>query len=121
MARGDPIEGTVLVLVTAQAAVGERVPDLIDAVQARLGPRLAEYRRRYEVVHETEDAVVCLAESGHLDEVCADLDLDDREADAVRRAHQEQARRVAREADAEAAMETALEIRDPVVIGRGEG
>ncbi len=118
MARGDPIEGTVIVLVTAQAAVGERVPDLVDEVQAHLGPRLAEYRRRYEVVFETDEAVVCLAEDGHIDEVCADLGLDDREADAIRRAHEEQARRTAREHDDEAGLETAVEIRDPVVIGK---
>lgn len=120
MARGDPIEGTVIVLVTAQAAVGERVPDLIDDVQAHLGPRLEEYTRRYEVVHETDDAVVCLAEDGHLSSVCADLDLDDRETDAVRRAHEEQARRIARDHDDASGLEAAIEIRDPVVIGRGE-
>lgn len=120
MARGDPIEGTVLVLVTAQAAVGERVPDLIDDVQAHLGPRLETYRRRYEVLEETDDAVVVLAPDGHLDTVGDELDLDDREVDAVRRAHAEQARRIAREAGDEAAVETATEIRDPVVIGRDD-
>jgi len=120
VARGDPIEGTVIVLVTAQAAVGERVPDLVDEVQAHLGPRLDGYTRQYEVVHETEDAVVCLAEDGHLSSVCADLGMDDREADAVRRAHEEQARRIARERDDETGIESALEIRDAVVIGRGE-
>jgi len=119
VARGDPIEGTVLVLVTAQAAVGERVPDLIDDVQAHLGPRLDEYCRRYEVVHETDDATVVLADDGHLDDVCDDLDLSDRERDAVRRAHEEQARRIARGADDEAALSAALDIRDPIVIGHG--
>jgi hypothetical protein len=120
MARGDPIEGTVLVLVTAQAAVGERLPDLIDTVQDHLGPRLDEYRRRYEVLEETDDAVVFLAPDGHLDDVGAEMDLDDREVAAVRRAHAEQARRIAREAGDEAAVDTATEIRDPVVIGRGD-
>lgn len=119
MARGDPIEGTVLVLVTAQAAVGERVPDIVDDVQAHLGPRLDEYRRRYEVIEETDDAVVVLAPDGHLETVGDELDLNDREVDAVRRAHTEQARRIAREAGDEAAVDAATEIRDPLVIGRG--
>jgi len=53
---------------------------------------------------------------GHWAEVCSDLGLPEREVDAVRRAHAQQLRRVGSKTDRREEFETALEIREAVVI-----
>lgn len=117
---GDPIEGQVLVLTAAKASVPpERLPTLVDQVQTLLGPALERYRREYERCYADKDLEVFLAEWGHWDELAADLDLSERERSAVRRAHEEQLRRIGRRTDRESAFETALEIREPICIGTG--
>lgn len=118
MGRGDPIEGQVLLLASAKASVGNRLPDIVDEAQAHLGARLDELGRRYETVYECDEYVVLLAERGFWDGVAHTLDLTDRERTALRRAHEEQFRRVGRREERLEEFETALDIRTPVVVGR---
>lgn len=116
---GDPIEGQVLLLAGAKASVPpERLPDLVDRVQADLEPRLDTYRRRYECIVETADACYFLVETTHWEQLCDRLAFDERETDAVRRAHHEQLRRTGRRDGREAEFETALDLRECVVVGR---
>ena len=114
---GDPIEGQVLLLTAAKASVSaSRLPDLIERVQDDLEGRLETYRREYECFLETDERRIFLVEWGHWDGLADRLGLDRRETSAVRRAHEEQLLRASRRVDREAEAETALEIRDPVVI-----
>ncbi|NHN46914.1 hypothetical protein G9464_04795 [Halostella sp. JP-L12] len=114
---GDAIEGQILLVAGAKASVAaERLPALVEQVAAELS--LAEYRERFECVHEDDDRAVFLADPDHWERLGEDLDLVDRERDAVRRAHEEQVRRIARREDRESEFESALEIRDPVVVGK---
>jgi len=118
-ATGDPLDGEVLLMAGAKASVApERLPALVDRVQAELGPRIDEYRRRYECVHEDDDRAAFLADDDHWERVGEELGLHRREYDALRRAHAEQVRRIGRKTDREAAMASALEIRSAVVVGR---
>jgi len=112
-----PIEGTALVKTAALASVpAERLPELLARVQADLGPRLDEYRRRYERISAESDREAFLVELDHWEGVADRLDLSDRERDAVVRAHETAVER-AGNGDRRAEFETALEIRTGVVIG----
>ncbi|WP_255170476.1 hypothetical protein [Natrononativus amylolyticus] len=117
---GDPIDGQVLVLAGAKASVApSRLPSLVARVQERLAPELESYRRACECVHEDADRAIFLVEWGHWADLGDRFDLEPRDRSAVRRAHEEQLRRVGRRDDREDEFETALEIREPVVIGVG--
>lgn len=117
---GDPVDGQVLLLAAAKASVGpQRLPDLVDLVQADLRPRSEAYAREYERAYETDDYVAFFVEDGHWERIGERVDLGDREVDAVRRAHHEQLERDGRRTDRLAEFETALEIRDCVLIGTG--
>ncbi|WP_318568288.1 hypothetical protein [Salinigranum marinum] len=118
MARGDPLDGQVLLLTAAKASVAAReLPALVDRVQADLGPRLATYRRAYEAVDESPDRWTFLVPPDHWEEVGRRLDLTRREREAVRRAHEEQLRRVGSRQERREEFESALDIRSAVVIG----
>ncbi|WP_049922652.1 hypothetical protein [Halopiger djelfimassiliensis] len=115
---GEPIEGQVLLLTAAKASVPpNRLPALVDRAQAVLDSRRERYRREYERVYEGETFEAFLVKWGHWDELGEELSLTARERSAVRRAHEEQLLRVGRRSDREPEFETALEIREPVVIG----
>jgi hypothetical protein len=112
-----PIEGAALVKTAALASVpAERLPELLARVQADLGPRIDEYRRRYERIAADPDRETFLVESDHWEGVADRLGLSDRERDAVARAHETAVER-AGGSDQRAEFETALEIRSGVVIG----
>ncbi|MHC3438784.1 hypothetical protein ACYJ1Y_11970 [Natrialbaceae archaeon A-gly3] len=114
---GDPIEGQVLLLTAAKASVpASRLPDLLECVQGDLEGRLERYRREYECFLETDERRVFLVEWGHWDEIADRLELNQREVSAVRRAHEEQLRRMSRRDGTREEVEATLEIRDPVVI-----
>lgn len=115
---GDPIEGQMILLATAKSSVGDRLPSLVDRVQDHLGPDRAEYRRQYETVYADDERLVLLAEDGFWDDLAVELELTPRERDAVRRAHVEQTLRIGRNEGREGEFETALEIREPLVLGR---
>ena len=114
---GDPIDGDALVLAAAKASVsGERLPELVDRAQEYLAGRRADYGRRYERAHETDDRVVFFVEEGHWAELGEELDLDRREWTALRRAHEEHLKRLGSDLDRREEFESALELREAVVI-----
>jgi hypothetical protein len=116
---GGPIDGQILLLTAAKASVSpQRLPDLVDLVQADLAPRFEEYARQYEVAIEREDSAAFFVPEGHWETIGDRLDFSRLETDAVRRAHHEQLTRQGRRADRLDEFETALEIRDCVLIGR---
>ncbi|WP_233203864.1 hypothetical protein [Halegenticoccus soli] len=122
VADGDdesPIEGQILLLTAAKASVPpQELPGLVARAQSALGPRLDDYRRRYELVNETPDACAFLVQRGHWEEVGAELGFERRETDAIRRAHEEQLRRFGSREGRREEFEAALEIREAAVIGR---
>lgn len=114
-----PVDGQVVLLTGAKASVPlELVPTLLDRAQSDLGARLDDYRREYECIHETDERLVFLVPLGHWASAGERLGFGRREADAVRRAHEEQLRRLGREEDREEEFETALEVREVAVVGR---
>jgi hypothetical protein len=117
---GGPLDGTALVLAAAKASVsGERLPDLADRAQALLEARLPAYGRRYECPYEDADAAVFFVESGHWADLGEEMALDEREWQALRRVHAEHLRELGEELDRSEEFETALEMREAVVVGQG--
>lgn len=117
---GEPIEGQILLLAAAKSSVTPtRLPDLVDVAQEHLAAERERYRREYERLYDDDDLEAFAVETGHWAELGAELELGDRELSAVRRAHEEQLLRIGRRTDREDEFETALEIREPVVIGTG--
>jgi hypothetical protein len=115
---GGPLDGNALVLAAAQASVsGERLPDLADQAQKYLKSRLDEYRRRYEQAYTDGTQTVFFVEEGHWADIGTDIDLDPREWKALRRVHAEHLKRLGSDLDRRGEFETALEVREAVVIG----
>ncbi|WP_430503919.1 hypothetical protein [Haloparvum sp. PAK95] len=116
-----PIDGTALVKAGAVASVPlSRLPELLYRVQAHLRDRIDEYRRSYERIHAADEREAFLVEDGHWDDVGDELGLAEREADAVRRAHEAQVERFGSSENRREEVETALEIRTAVVVGVAE-
>lgn len=114
-----PLDGDVLVLAGAKASVSpDRLPELVRRAQRHLGPRLDEFERAYETVDADDERVVFLVSTGFWSDVGAELGLESREADALRRAHGQQLRRIGSETDRREEFVTALEIREALVVGR---
>lgn len=120
---GEPIEGQILLLAAAKSSVTPtQLPDLVDVVQKRLATDRDRYRRQYERLYADDGLEAFAVETGHWAELAGELGLSDRELSAVERAHEEQLLRIGRRTDREDEFETALEIREPVVIGtNGDG
>lgn len=117
---GGPIDGDALVLAAATGSVaGERLPELVETVQERLGGRAGEYRREYECVHEDDGGAVFLVDRGHWAEIGERLDLEEREWKSVRRAHAAHLERLGRNLGRAEEFEAALEVREVVVVGTG--
>lgn len=117
---GGPIEGQILLLTAAKASVpAAALPNLVERAQELLGPEIDRYRREYELLCTDGDRELFLVPRGHWDELGEALDSTDRERAAIRRAHEEQLLRIGRRTGRESEFETALEVREPVVIGRG--
>ena len=117
-----PIEGTALVKTAALASVpAARVPELLTRVQADLGPRIDEYRRRYERIAAEPGRETFLVEPDHWEAVADRVGLSDRERDAVVRAHEAAVERIGSGSGRREEFDTALEIRSGVVIGVREG
>jgi hypothetical protein len=113
-----PIGSVPLRVAGAKASVSpERLPDLLREVQAEVEPRVADYRRRFECVYEDDDRAVFLVPREHWSRIGERLGFRRREADAVRRAHEEQLRYLGGGTGRREEFETALEIREAVVIG----
>ena len=117
---GGPLDGRALVLAAAKASVsGERLPDLADRAQGLLGPRLPEYGRRYERAHDDESQAAFFVESDHWANPGEKMALEEREWQALRRAHAAHLRELGDDLDRGEEFETALELREVVVIGKG--
>lgn len=115
----NPIDGPPFLLAAAKASVGpDRLSPLLDRAQAYLAARYDEYDRRYETVCTTETAHLFFVESGFWAALAADLGMTDREADAVRRAHEEFLLFIGDDLGRRAEFETALEVREVAVVGR---
>lgn len=114
------LNGNAIVLAAAKASVsGDRLPELVDRAQDRLATRRDRYERRYERVHEDDDGAVFLVEEGHWADLGAELDLERREWKALRRVHGEHLKQLGGTLDRRAEFETALDVREVVVIGSG--
>lgn len=114
-----PLDGDVLLYTGATASVSpERVEPLLRAVQAHLRARRDDYRRRYEAAFEDDERRILLVPTDHWTSIGVELDLPARETDAARRAHAQQLKRIGSETDRREEFETALEIREAVVIGQ---
>lgn len=112
-----PIEGQIVLLAGAKASVPlERLSELLAETQSDLGGRMDEYRQRYECVHETQEWCVFLVEDGHWETVGNRLGFDRREWDGVRRAHEQQLYRIGRRERRRSEFDSALEIREAVLI-----
>lgn len=113
-----PIDGQIVLLAAAKASVpGSRLPELLERTQEKLGPELETYRRRYELAAETDDACCFFVSPDYWKEVGRDLELERREYGAIRRAHEEQLKRLGKRQGRREEFETALEVRSAVVIG----
>lgn len=113
----EPIDRRTIEVAAGATAVSSRgLPDLVHLAQVELAANADAYRRWYECVHETEDRCTFLVESGHWARIADRLRLDAHEADALRRTHEEQLRRIGRRTGREREFEVALEIREVVVV-----
>ncbi|WP_418281648.1 hypothetical protein [Halorubrum sp. DTA98] len=113
-----PIDGTAFLKAAALASVpADRLPDLLNRVQAELGPRIDEYRRRYERVAAERDRETFLVEPDHWAAIGERLGFSERERAAVTRAHEAAVERAGSADDRRQEFDTALEIRSGVVIG----
>ncbi|WP_245697892.1 hypothetical protein [Haloplanus vescus] len=114
----SPIDGQVFMLAAAKASVApSKLSDLLSRVQADVGGRLDVYRRDFERVAQQDDREVFLVPTGHWEQIADRLDFGERERKAVARAHAEQLRSIGSDTGRNDEFETALEIREAVVVG----
>lgn len=114
---GEPIEGQVLVLAAAKASVTPtRLPILVARAQQDLETNLERYRREYELVFEDDDRCAFLVERGYWAAFGDRFDWNHREISALERAHEEQLKRIGRRANRVDEFDTALEIREPLIV-----
>lgn len=114
------LDGRALVLAAAKASIaGERLPPLVERAATSLTERLEEYRRSYECVHEDEETAVFLVERGHWSSIAEELRFHEREADAVRRAHEEHLLGLGSTLDRRDEFERALDLREAVTVPKG--
>ncbi|MDS0294104.1 hypothetical protein [Halogeometricum luteum] len=114
-----PLDGDVLILAGGRANVTpDRLVPLVRRAQAALGPRFDDYDRRFECVHADDARALFLVPRGHWAELGAELEIEAEAADALRRAHEQQLLRVGSNRGRREEFETAMEIREVVVVGR---
>jgi hypothetical protein len=112
-----PIEGQIVLLAGSKASVSlPKLSDLLERAQQYLADDRDTYDQRFERLDGAEGTIYYLAPADHWTGVGADLDLTEREIDALGRAHAAQFRRDGRRLDREDEFETTLEIRDVVAI-----
>jgi len=108
------VSGNALLVAGAKASVPlARLPDVLDAAETEVDE--SRVRRECECVHDADEKIY-LAERGFWTTVAERAGLSAREADAVRRAHEEHFRSVGRRENRTAEFETALELREAVVL-----
>ena len=117
--RHLPFDGPVLLYAAATASVApNRLPELLVNGQELLSDRIEAYHRQYECVRADSDRSVFLVPTGHWVEIGRELGVNERETDALRRAHERQLWRVGADAQRREEFDAALEIREAVVIGQ---
>lgn len=110
-----PIEGQVVLLAGAKASVPlHRMKPLLSQAANHL--RTVDVDQ-YERVYADDDRAIYLVEPEFWETHGARMDLARREWDAIRRAHEQQLRRVGTREGRREEFETALEIRSAVVVG----
>lgn len=129
---GHPIDPNALMIASATASVGAgRLPELLRTADEHLRTRREEYERAYECVDDDGDddddedngddgdagASTYLVPDGHWSEVGDELGVNRREADALRRAHEQHLLRLGTKRGRRREFESALELREAVVIG----
>lgn len=103
----------------ARASVApNRLPDLLGDAQATLAGRREQYRRRYERAITTNDVEAFFVEDGHWASFGEERGWSRRDHEAVARAHRRQLLHTGRQADRREEFETALELREAVVVGQ---
>ncbi len=116
MADSHPIDGQVVLQAGAFASVPlNTLSGLIDRVQRHIDAHHAEYERKFECI-ESNTRRYYLTPSSYWQGVAEELELTEREVDAVRRAHETQFRRDGRKLERAEEFEAALQIRSPVVV-----
>ncbi|MXR39922.1 hypothetical protein GRX01_00910 [Halobaculum sp. WSA2] len=130
---GHPIDPNALMIAAATASVGAgRLPELLRTADEHLRTRREEYERAYECVDDDGDddddedngdggddgASTYLVPDGHWSEVGDELGVNRREADALRRAHEQHLLRLGTKRGRRREFESALELREAVVIRR---
>ncbi|MCL9812658.1 hypothetical protein [Natranaeroarchaeum aerophilus] len=117
--RTHPIEGQTVLLAGARASVTlSQLSALLERAQQQLVDQRVEYARQFEGIDGTDGRTYFLASDGHWARVGEELGLTDREADALRRAHESQFLRDGRTLDRLDEFETSVEIREPVAIAQ---
>lgn len=112
-----PIEGQIVLLAGTRASIPiDRLPDLLEQVQTYLQENQGSYERGYERIQGPRAADYVCVEGGHWDTIGSELGLNDREQDAVRRAHVAQFERDGRRLDRSEEFEATLEIRDVLAV-----
>jgi hypothetical protein len=115
----NPIDGEPMLVAAAKASVmPARLPDLLEQAQETLGGRLDDYRRGYELAHEGDRYEAFFVEVSHWEGLADDIGFSRRERDAVARAHREQLLWASRDEGRREEVETALDLREVVVVGR---
>jgi len=118
-APNSPIDGQVFMLASAKASVNPgRLSELLGRVQTHLAAERERYRREFERVARNDDREVFLVPTGHWKTLGDRLEFGERERKAVARTHAEQLRRIGSRSGRDEEFETALEIREAVVVGR---
>lgn len=114
-----PIEGTPFMLAAASASVPpQRLSELLTAAQAHLADQRDTYRRRYERPLATDDFEAFLVDEGHWAEIGETFEWRRRDHEAVARAHREQLLHAGKTAGRREEFDTALDLREPVLIAR---
>ena len=112
-----PLSGQILLLAGAKASVTlQHLSKLLDRAHQHVRDQQMVYDRQFERIDDGDGLAYYLVDAGHWDEVGRKLGLSTRESDAIRRAHTAQFRRAGRRLDRLDEFETALEIREVVVV-----
>lgn len=118
-AMGHPIDSNALMIAAAKASVGAgRLPELLRTAGESLRERFDEYQRTYECIDDDDERGVTtfLVPEGHWDELGDELGVNRREADALRRAHEQHLLRLGTKRRRRREFESALEMREAVVV-----
>ena len=111
------IEGQVVLLAGARASVTlAHLSTLLGETGQYLYERREAYDRRFERIEGAEGSYYYLTDSDHWERLGSELGFEEREFDAVRRAHEAQFRRAGRQLGRDEEFESALDIREVAAI-----